>query len=79
MLNKPAQVNLSDPNVQNLIHADVLKLFLTSTNSSIKLSSLNLILVRNSIDGLLGPIEDIQFLKVVAFLSCAPLNPSFKI
>ena len=63
MLNKSVQINFSDPSLQNLIPADARKLFLTSADFSQKISSLNLILIRNSFNGLPGCNEDIQFSK----------------
>ena len=72
----PAQINLSGPDIQEIIPSDARKLFLTNTdNNGTKLANMNPILTTKCINSLTGPVSDIQFLRCGSlFIFCKSLN-----
>ena len=70
-LNKPAQINLSGPNINDILPSDARKLFLTRTDTGTKLASMNPILLSKNLNNLAGPVKDIQYLKSGSlFVTC---------
>ena len=74
-LNSPpraAHIDLSGPKINDLMPSDARKLFLTAADPRVKFSSKNPIQIRNAINALAGPVQDIQYLKSGnLFIVCA--------